>query len=236
MKSFFNKKTVSAIAVVAIVAIVYVLCFVLIPFPKYNSGWISFGFTLASFFIGLGIYLYAFKDGSSPASKLYGFPVFRIGYIYVIAQLVLGIVICRLDTTVDVPEWITVLASVVLLALASIGVILTDNARDAVEGIEAEAERVIMPTKLFKLDIAATVDLCTDETVKKELVKLAEDIKYSDPVSSEATEEVEDALFEEMAVLRSLVEGNDSEGALEQTRKVTNLLNERNRICKAFKK
>ena len=72
--------------------------------------------------------------------------------------------------------------------------------------------------------------------VKKELVKLAQANKYSDPDTREATEDAENTLFEEISILRELVEVNDTEKSLTQITKVTNLLNERNRICKAFKK
>ena len=212
MKIELNKKSKSAIAVFAIVAFVYAFCFIIIPFPKNAASWISFAFTLISAVAGLGIFTYAFKDGDSLVSKIYGFPIFRIGYLYIAAQ------------------------SIILLGLAIIGVIATDNTRDIIEEIEEETERVTKATKIFNLDIQAIVDLCTDEAVKKELVKLAEAIKYSDPVSSEATEDAENTLLEEISRLRELIEVNDNEKSLTQITKVTNLLNERNRICKAFKK
>lgn len=235
MKVEFNKKNKSAIAVFAIVAFVYAFCFCIIPFPKNAASWISFAFTIISVVAGLGITTYAFKDGNSLVSKIYGFPVFRIGYLYIALQFILGLIICLVAAFVAVPYWVALVISVILLALAAIGVIATDNTRDIIEEIEAETERVTKPTKLFNLDIQAIVDICSDEAVKKELEKLAEAIKYSDPVSSEATEETEDAIFEQIDVLRVKVKEN-SDDTLAQITKVTNLLNERNRICKAFKK
>lgn len=231
-----NKKSKSAIAVFAIIAVVYVLCFILIPFPKNVTSWISFAFTLISLVVGLGISGYAFKNSDSLTSKIYGFPVFRIGYLYVATQFIVGVVLCVIAAFVAVPYWIALLLSIVLLGLAVIGVIATDNARDIIEEIEEETERATKATKIFNLDIQSIVDLCTEEAVKRELVKLAEAIKYSDPVSSEATEDTENTLFEEISILRELIEVNDTEKALAQITKVANLLNERNRICKAFKK
>ena len=231
-----NKKAKSAIAVFAIIAFVYAFCFIIIPFPKNAASWISFVFTLISVIAGLGIFTYAFKNGDSLVSKIYGFPIFRIGYLYIAAQFIVGVLICLVAAFVAVPYWVALVLSIILLGLASIGVIATDNTRDIIEEIEEETERVTKATKIFNLDIQAIVDLCTEESVKKELVKLAEAIKYSDPVSSEATEDAENTLFEEISILRELIEVNDTEKSLTQITKVTNLLNERNRICKAFKK
>lgn len=235
MKIELNKKSKSAVAVFSIVAFVYALCFIIIPFPKNAASWISFAFTLISVVAGLGIFTYAFKDGDSLVSKIYGFPIFRIGYLYIAAQFIVGVLICLIAAFVTVPYWVALVLSVILLSLAAIGVIATDNTRDIIEEIEEETERVTKPTKLFNLDIQTIVDICTDENVKKELVKLAEAIKYSDPVSSEATEDTESAIFDQIDILRSLVEENNQD-TLTQITKVTNLLRERNRICKAFKK
>ena len=137
---------------------------------------------------------------------------------------------------VAVPYWVSLLLSIILLGAAGIGVIATDNTRDAIQNIDNEVERVTKATKIFKLDIATIIDICEDAEVSKELNKLAEELKYSDPVSSEATEETETLLLEEIRILRSFVEADDKENALKQTRKTINLLAERNRICKAFKK
>ena len=66
--------------------------------------------------------------------------------------------------------------------------IATDNARDIIEKTESEIERVTKATKIFNLNIASVLDLCTELSVKKELEELAESFRFSDPVSSDATE------------------------------------------------
>lgn len=231
-----NKKNKSAIAIFGIAAFVYILCFTIIPFPKNTASWISFAFTLISFVAGLAIFAYAFKDAESLVSKFYGFPIFRIGYLYIAAQFIVGLLICIVAAFVAVPYWVALLLSIILLAAACIGVIATDNTRDIIETIESETDKATESVKKFNLDIQSIVDLCTDETVKEKLEELAEKIKYSDPVSSVATQDTECVLFEEMDVLRNLVEDNDIDRIMPQIKRVTNLVNERNRICKANKK
>ena len=231
-----NKKSISMIAVYAIILVVYILTFCLIPFPKIAASYISFAFTIVSILASLGITAVAFKDDDALVSKIYGFPVFRIGYIYVAAQFIIGLIICIVASFVAVPYWVALLLSIILLGAAGIGVIAADNTRDTIKSIDNETERVTRTTKIFKLDIATIVDLCEDAEVKKELLKLSEDIRFSDPVSSEATEEAETQLLEEIRILRGFVESNDNENSLKQIKKTSDLLAERNRICKAFKK
>lgn len=231
-----NKKSISMIAVYAIILVVYILVFCLVPFPKIAASYISFAFTIVSILASFGITAFAFKDDDAVVSKIYGFPVFRIGYLYVAVQFIVGVIICIIASFVAVPYWVAFLISIILLGAAGIGVIATDNTRDAIINVDNQVERVTKAVKIFKLDIAAVVDLCDDTDVKKELNKLSDDMKYSDPVSSEATEETEAQLLEEIRILRGFVESNDKENSLKQIRKTSNLLAERNRICKAFKK
>ena len=231
-----NKKSISMIAVYAIILVVYILVFCLIPFPKIAASYISFAFTIVSILASLGITAVAFKDDDALVSKIYGFPVFRIGYIYVATQFILGLIICIVASFVAVPYWVALLLSIILLGAAGIGVIAADNTRDTIKSIDNETERVTRTTKIFKLDIATIVDLCEDAEVKKDLEKLSEDMRFSDPVSSEATEESEAQLLEEIRILRGFIENNDKENSLKQIKKTSNLLAERNRICKAFKK
>lgn len=232
-----NKKINSIILGFSIAAIAYILLFLLIPFPKRAASWISFSFTVISVAAGLAICLYAFGGKDTLISKLYGFPVFRIGYLYVAAQLIAGVIICLIAAFVAVPYWVALAVSILLAAAAAIGVLVVDNARDYVEEMEEDAERVTKAVKLFQLNISAIVDCCTDTEIKKELEKLEEKFRFSDPVSSPATEEIEARLSTKLDVLKSLVSSTGAKPE-EIRRKITDLnqlLAERNRICKASK-
>ena len=101
-----NKKTRSFILVYGIVFLVCLLAFLIIPFQKNAASWIVFAFSLISIAAGCGISLFAFRGEQALVSKVYGFPVFRIGLIYMILQLVFSLIICIVAAFVDVPYWI----------------------------------------------------------------------------------------------------------------------------------
>ncbi len=105
-------------------------------------------------------------------SKRYGFPIFKIAYMYPLVQFAVGVIICIIAAVIAVPYWVALILSLIILGAAAIGVIATDNARDIVDQTEAESERVTKATKMFNLNIASVLDLCNDAAVKKNLKRL----------------------------------------------------------------
>ena len=230
-----NKKNKSIIAAYGILAFIYLIAFVIIPFPKNAASWISFVFTLVSFVLSLGVTLYVFGKDDEMTSKFYGFPIFKIAYMYPLIQFVVGLIICIVAAFVAVPYWIALILSLIILGASAIGVIATDNARDIVEQTEAESERVTKATKMFNLNIASVLDLCTEPSVKIELEKLAESFRFSDPVSSDATEDIESTIMEKLENLKISISSSDSDENIAKITELKNLLAERNRICKVSK-
>ena len=230
-----NKKNKSIIAVYAILAFIYLIAFITIPFPKNAASWISFVFTLISFVLSLGVTLYVFGKDDEMTSKFYGFPIFKIAYMYPLVQFAVGVIICIIAAFVAVPYWIALILSLIILSVSAIGVIATDNARDIVEQTEAESERFTKATKMFNLNIASVLDLCTEPSVKKELEKLAESFRFSDPVSSDATEDIESIIMEKLDNLKLKINYLSAEDSISKINEIKNLLSERNRICKVSK-
>ena len=231
-----NKKNKSIIVVYGILAFIYLIAFVIIPFPKNAASWISFVFTLVSFVLSLGVTLYVFGKDDEMTSKFYGFPIFKIAYMYPLVQFVVSVIICLIAAFVAVPYWVALILSLGILGVSAIGVIATDNARDIIEENEAEIERVTKATKLFNLNVSSVLDLCTEPSVKKELEKLAESFRFSDPVSSDATEDIESTIMEKLENLKISISSSDSDENIAKITELKNLLAERNRICKMNKR
>lgn len=231
-----NKKTRSFILVYGIVFLVCLLAFLIIPFHKNAASWIVFAFSLISIAAGCGISLFAFRGEKTLVSKVYGFPVFRIGLIYVILQLAFSLIICIVAAFVDVPYWIALLGSILFAAVAGIGVIATNTTREHMEKMDTETETSTRTIKTFRVDLSALVDRCQDPTVKKELEKLSEAFQYSDPVSSPETEAIELELNQKLDQLRGMSGTAATEDFLAQIREISNTLAHRNRVCKMSKR
>lgn len=229
-----GKKSVSTAIVFGVVFVIINVLFWGIPFPKGASSIIAYVFSLISVILGFAITSYAFSKGEDIRSKVYGFPVFRIGYLYAAVQAIFTFIICIFNAFFDVPSWVSLVFSIVVLGLAGIGVIGANAARDIVTKQEEQFAEQTKKVTEFKLNIDSIASRCPEGELKKKINTLAEEFRYSDPVSSDALKDIEQKLSEEVAVLRALVTANPEE-AMKQADEVQYLLAERNQLCKATK-
>lgn len=235
MNMQLNKKSKSVIAVYAIVLFVYVFAFLIIPFNKTAASWISFVFTIIALTSSLFVCGYAFNKKQTLVSKIYGYPIFRVGAVYALTQLAIGIVICAIAVFVAVPYWVALLVSVILLGASTIGVIITDNTRDLVEEVDESIKVDTKNVTRFQINIAGIVDVCENAEVKVDLENLSELFRFSDPVTNEDTKESEEAIKTMLTELKTLVADGSTNDIKALIKKITNALNERNRICKTSK-
>lgn len=229
-----DKKTLSFLIVFAVILVMYNVVFFAVPFPKTGAAWAEYAFSMLAIIGGAGISYYAFSKGGNLKSKVYGFPVFRMGYIYAAVQLIFGIAICIIGFFADVPMWIPLVVSVIILGLSAIGVIAADSARDVIEAQEEQVRTATKPMQTFRLDMQYIADSCKDERLKIKLNSLSEKFRYSDPVSCDELKEQEEKLRSEVSELEALVNA-DTEKAAELAEKAELHLADRNRRCKELK-
>lgn len=230
-----DKKAKSTIAVYAIILLVYVLAFLIVPFNKSAASWFSFVFTIIALVSSLFICGIAFKAKETFVSKIYGFPIFRVGAIYAIVQLFVGVIICAIGAFVAVPYWVALLLSVILLGASAIGVIVTDNTRDLIEEIDDNVKEETENVTFFQINIAGIVDECENYEVKAELVKLNELFQFSDPVTNDSTKDLEESIRAMLAELKAIIADGNTDNVNALIKKIINTLKERNRICQATK-
>ena len=229
-----SKKSIGSVSLIfALVAALYIFAFLIIPFEKSATSWFAFAFTIVALGFCYGTFYLAFAKGDKLVSKVYGLPIARVGVIYLVAQFIIGFLFCIIGAFMTVATWVVLIFSVIPLALALIGLVAFEGVRGFIEGQESEDVRKTRSARLFKINIDSIVDICENPDVKAPLQKLADDIRYSDPVSGDETAAVEEQILNEINNLRAMV---NSPAALRQIQYISNLLNDRNRICKMYKK
>lgn len=227
-----SKNTVIVIYVV--LAVIYAVIFLTVPFQKNATTWAAFTFGIVSILVGAIVTYITFDKGTSLKSKVYGFPMFRLGYYYTIVQLFLSIALFIAEFFVDIPVWISIVFSVILLGVLIIGAVSIDNTREIVERQDMHDSIKTETMESFRSDIDSLVRRCTDDKLRKELEKLAEEFKYSDPVLSEATTEIEKEIKEKIDKLRLDIGGN-AESSANIISNIHDLLFSRNKLCKKSK-
>lgn len=230
-----SKKYIIAITIFLVLYNVLVWC---IPFPKNDlpTFIISYVASIIAFLAQLIIYYIAIHNKDSLKSKLYGWPILKVGYVYGVIQLCITIIFYIIGSFIEIPTWISIVVCVILIGLALIGVLVTDTYREEIEKMEINAPI----TKKFVLDLRidseAFAKKITTEPIHSELVAFAELVKYSDPVSTDALVDFEDEISRKYIEIKELVINERLIEARNELKEITILMEERNKRCKATKK
>ena len=219
--------------VLGVVLVVYnVLAFAL-PFPKTAVFAVSYLFTTIAILAQIYVIRTAFYRGEGVKSKFYGFPIAKLGVIYLAVQLIAGLVFMALGLIV--PVWLPLALYVVLLGVAAAGFVAADAARDEVVRQEVKLEKDVSRMRAFQAEGRALVTLNQVPEAARPLEKLAENLRFSDPVSSEALTEIEDQLAECLTQLQEAVSAQKTEQILSVCQEAEHILAERNQLCKLSK-
>lgn len=224
-----KKEMLRSAAVLAVVLILYILIAFLIPFVKTAVFWVSFVFTLAAFAVAAVALYLAFLKKPDARSRFYGFPIARIGVVYWLIQLVLGLLFMALGKWI--PVWAAVLVYAIALGTAVVGLISADA---VVEEIHTQDQKLKKDVS-FMRNLQSKVNQMASQSALPEVKQFAEEIRYSDPVSSEALTEIESDLSAAVDELQSAIIDGDPEITRTLCRKASAVLSERNRLCKLNK-
>ena len=221
-----SKKNVVIIS--SILFVVFNVVAFVIPTDFTSAFWVAYVFTCLAFAIEIVGILHILKNNEKIMSKFYRIPLLYVLFWYFIGQSLVFLIFKFVATC---PAWIPVLVSVVILAIAIIGLITLESAANYVQDIDRKVKEKVFFIKSLQVDMELLENMVKDSEKKQLISKLAEKIKYSDPMSSSALEGVEKRICDEIEVLKK-GEDNISEG---QINKVLALLEERNKKCKLLK-
>ena len=224
-----KKDAVRGVVVLGVLLVLYILIAFLIPFVHTATFWVSFVFTLIAFgVVAASIYI-AFVKNPDAKSRFYGFPIAKIGVIYGAVQLAAGLVLMALAAIV--PAWIAVLVYAVALGAAVIGLV---SAEAVVSEIHVQDAKLKNNVALMR-SLQSKVNQIAAQSEDKGIKALAEEFRYSDPVSSDALAEIERDLAAVVDELQAAVVDGDGEATDKLCRKAAATLAERNRLCKLNK-
>lgn len=201
-------------------------------FHKFNSTfWITYAFVTFAF-IGQLICASRALEADSPQKLFYNIPILRISYIGLILMLIAGSAAVAIP---NLPSWVTIVICTVVLAFTAIAVI---KAGAAVDIVEQQDERIQEKTSRMS-ELRAKAALCLqhsgDPESKKMLQRLAEDFRYADPMSSNATAQIEEEMAAALAELDKACREKNDEKTAQLCKTITEQLKERNLLCKAGK-
>ncbi|MBR5040187.1 MAG: hypothetical protein IKX68_03630 [Clostridiales bacterium] len=228
-----SKNGLRGCIVLAIVLAVFSVVAFAAPFSMTATFWIAFVSGVIAIALQFYVFGVALSGGKSPKSRFYGFPIVRIGITYLVVQIVVSI--AEMCWASKLPAWAALIINVIIFAIAAIGCIAAETVRDEIVRQEAQVKQNISNMRSLQAVSAGLADQCPDEALKKDLKKLADEFKFSDPVSSDATSALEADLDAQLKELKNALGSGDIETAKSYCGKLLTGLSERNRICKMGK-
>lgn len=215
------------------VFVLYTLVAFLIPFAHTAVFWVSIAFTFAAFGVVAAAVYTAFVKNPDAKSRFYGFPIARIGVIYGAAQLAVGILFMALAAIL--PLWAVVLVCSILLGSAVIGLISAEAVVEEIHVQDVKLKKDVSLMRGLQSKVHMMAAQCDHADAADAVRALAEELRYSDPVSSAAIAEIEAELCAAVDVLQAAIADGDSNAAKQICRRASGVLAERNRLCKLSK-
>lgn len=223
-----DKKYLHGYIVIAFVFIIYGAA--IIPFPKTVIFWIAFAFSLLAFAAQVYNVYTVMKSQALIKDRIYDFPQIRVGVLYLTVQLLTSLLL--MGFSAKIPVFAALLAEVIILAIAALGFFAVGVVRKEAVRQDVQLKKELAKMEELQTRINLLIVQCEGEQIKDILKKLSEEIRYSNPISRDSSEEIED----EIDVLFSEVEASVLDGDMENTAEVCErlkgLLKERDRICK----
>jgi hypothetical protein len=224
-----KKDTIRAVVVAAVALVIYNLIAFVIPFAHTAAFWISYGFTLAAFAVVCASIYIAFIKNPDAKSRFYGFPIARIGVLYGCAQLIVSLVVMAVAKWT--PWWIPVLVYAIGMGAAVIGLVAADAVVEEIQTQDVKLKKDVSLMRSLQSKISQIASQTDDTAIKT----LAEEFRYSDPVSSKAIADAEADLAAAVDQLQAAYVDGDTNAVAQLCRKASALLAERNRLCKLNK-
>lgn len=235
-KMNLSSKIIKIISMFAIIFVVYnVVLFVLCGFVGHGAAfWISYVFMIISF-ADVAVISYLLKGRSVlPKDWLLGYPILRHATIYIVIEFILSVSFM----VGDYYKWkgsIAFATQMILLAVHLVFAISCFLAKEMIEEVQEKIQTNTTEMKLLQAEVEMVVEKTSDLDIKNAFRKLAEQVRYSDPVSNEYLSEIEREILTYVTSANVYLETNDKENALECYKRASLLLSERNKKCKALK-
>ena len=230
-----NNTTKKGAVGLLITLVIFVLIAFLVPFPRNGVFWTGFIFGVIAILAQALIWSIAFKGTESARSKFYGVPIARIGTIYLIVQLILSLIAMFLAWVPAIPAWPFILVFLIIIGVVALGTIAADVTREEIERQDVQIKRDVSSMRELQSLGRSLVASCEDKSLLPQVQQLSDALRYSDPVSSEATATSEAELKRLLTELQTALFDGDTSGATGLCKQAQGVLAERNRICKLNK-
>ena len=215
-----------AYAVLSIAFVLFNVIAFAIPTAKTATFWIAYAFSTVAFVSQIAIWKFAFKGADTLKSKFLGIPLISVGITYLIVQIIAFAVFMALPLTAS---WIALVVCALILGISAICMIGTETGREEINRVEEKVKKKVFYIKSLQVDVEMLASAERDTDTKAALTKLAEKIRFSDPMSNETLADLEAEITTKVKELKT------AENKAEIITVLDSLITERNKKAKLLK-
>ena len=215
----------SYLALGIVFALFNVIAFV-IPTEKTATFWTAYAFSVVAFAVQIPLWKIALGKKDTLKSKFLGIPVIHVGITYLIIQLIAFAIFMILPT---LPVWLAVVVCAIILAIFALCAIAGQAGANEINRVEEKIKVKRAFIQFLQTDIEMLAETETNAETKAALKKLAEKVRFSDPMSHEMLCELESRITAKVEDMET------SSNKISLVREVEVLLIERNKKCKILK-
>jgi hypothetical protein len=224
-----KKDVIRSLIVEAVLLAIFHLITFVVPFAHTEAFWFSYAFGLVALVLCWCVIYMSLIRKANVKSKFYGFPIARIAVIHCMTQLVASLLVMAIGPWI--PGWIPMLVYAIGLGVAVIGLIGAEAVSDEIQVQDTKLKKDVSVMRSAQSKVRQLATQCDEPLLKK----LAEEIRYADPVSHESLKDAEADLFAALDQLQQAVADEDMQSVATLSRQALALLEERNRLCKLSK-
>lgn len=221
-----KKNNLMSYLALGILFVLFNLIAFLIPTEKNATFWTAYVFSVIAFAVQIPLWKIAFGKKDTLKSKFLGIPVIHVGIAYLIIQLIAFAVFMVFPT---LPVWLAVIVCAIILATSALCIIAGQAGANEINRVEEKIKVKRAFIQFLQTDIEMLAENETDTETKAELKKLAEKVRFSDPMSHEMLGELESRISAKVEEMKTAA---DKKALIEE---VTTILTERNKKCKILK-
>ncbi len=215
----------SYLALGIVFALFNVIAFVL-PTAKTTTFWTAYAFSLVAFALQIPLWKLAFDKKDTLKSKFLGIPIINVGIAYLVIQLIAFAIFMSLPT---LPTWLAVIACSVIFAISALCAISGQAGANEIDRVEEKIKVKRAFIQFLQVDIEMLAENEADAETKTSLKKLAEKVRFSDPMSHEMLGELESRISVKVEEMKTEA---DKKALISE---IDTLLTERNKKCKLIK-
>lgn len=215
----------SYLAIGIVFALFNVIAFV-IPTDKTATFWTAYAFSVVAFAVQIPLWKIALGKKDTLKSKFLGIPIIHVGITYLIVQLIAFAVFMFFPT---IPVWVSIIVCAIILAISALCAIAGQAGANEINRVEEKIKIKRAFIQFLQTDIEMLAESETDAETKAALKKLAEKVRFSDPMSHEMLGELESRITAKVEEMKTVT---DKKALIDE---MEILLIERNKKCKILK-